>query len=476
MRQLVGNWKHWCWSALTALVVLFVSYVIGNTSFPLPDEMEILQWFDKWHALRGDNSDNVPDSLLMVNVCYDKQLVGYEEDGMPVGHNVVTDREKLLRLLTIARQADNYRYLMLDVFFEEGLHTPVDSALFHLIATMPRTCVATHKDARLQDSVLNQKAANADYTITWKETNFSRFQFLQRDGHQTIPLRMYQEQTGKTIVRYGPFYFSDGRLCRNGLTLQMPIRMSGETTDEDALIRQKNYVYLGADLLDTDSIFPVAEQIRDRVVVVGDFLNDRHETYMGSQPGSVICLNAYNALQQGQHFVHWGFAFLLFLLYTAIAKVRLSGWSLVESIRWPVVRMLLSLVSVPALLLALAIVAYWCGLVYNLYVPTLIYLIGDALANLYEKYKTKNDEKRINHGDGYGQHTTDQSRQLQDSGNKQPADIGRRQAGQGGHDLQRPVEDSVEKGETGHAGGQPADAQAGDDGGLLAAEEQPDSL
>jgi hypothetical protein len=373
-------------SVLCSILVLLFSYVLTNTSFPLPDEMRVLQWFDKGRSISGLNHDNVPDSILMVNVCFDKQLVDYSENGMRVGSYVVTDRQKLLQFLTLAHQANNYRYIMFDVVFEQGMQTPYDKELFNLISRMPRIVVANHKDVVLQDSILLKKAANADYTTTWEETNFTRFQFLNRMGEESIPLYMFRELTGKTITRYGPFYFCGGLPCHGAITLQHSVRVSGSYVDNGERFRTKNYVYLGAELLDDNLINPVADQIDGKIVVVGDFQNDRHETYMGPQPGAVICTNAYIALCQGQHYVNWWFFLFTFLLYVLIAYLRLQGFE--PNLPSPWLRVLFYLFSVPILLLIIAVLVYWWfGIVYNLFIPTFVYWALDGISNMYIKFK-----------------------------------------------------------------------------------------
>lgn len=378
--------KNLLLSALCSIVVLSFSYVLTNTSFPLPDEMQVLQWFDKGRSIGGLNHDNVPDSILMVNVCYDKQLVDYSENGMRVGKYVITDRQKLLQLLTLAHQANNYRYIMLDVVFEQGMQTPYDSALFNLISRMPRLVVANHRDVTLQDSVLLKKAANADYTTTWEETNFTRFQFLNRRGMESLPLYMFHELTGKTIVRCGPFYSCDGSLCHGAITLQHSVRVTSPYVDTEERLHDKNYVYLGAELLDDELINPVAEQIDGKIVVVGDFLNDRHETYMGLQPGPVICLNAYIALCLGQHYVNGYFLTFVFLLYALIAYLRLRGFE--PNLPWLWMKILFYILSVPLILLVVAVLVYWLfGIVYNIFIPTFVYWVADGANKLYVKYK-----------------------------------------------------------------------------------------
>ena len=386
MKMLSG--KKIVLSVVISMAVLVFSYILENTSFPLPDEMKVLKYVDKSRSLVGMNHHNVPDSFMMINVCFDKQLVDYEENGMPVGQYVITDRSKLLRFLRLAHEKDNYRYIMLDVIFEKGFQTPCDSALFSLIAAMPRIVVASHKDVILQDAMLFEKSGNADYTSTWEETDFTRYQFLHKGGVESISLRMYKELTGRNITRHGMFYTCDGRLCRNALTLKQPIRMSGSISYYNEEKIEKNYLYLGKDLLETDSIMPVSEQIEGKIIVVGDFMLDRHDTYLGVQAGSVICANAYNALCNGEHYINWYFIAFLFVLYAFIAYMRINNQHFFNENLHIAIKIILSLFSVPALLIVVAVIAYMCGIVYNLYIPTFVYWICDFISNIYNKCKT----------------------------------------------------------------------------------------
>ena len=141
-------------SAVFSVAILLFSYVVCNTSIPLPDEMSVLQGWDKFKSINGYNSDSIPDDVLLVNVTYDKQLVDYSRDGIPLGQYAITDRKKLLDFLRIAKKAENYKYILLDVIFEKGIVSRYDSALFSLIASMQRIVIPVHKDAPLQDRVL----------------------------------------------------------------------------------------------------------------------------------------------------------------------------------------------------------------------------------------------------------------------------------------------------------------------------------
>ena len=387
-------------SALVSLIILLLTYILGNTPYAMPGDHAALDDINDFKTFIGSRTDNMPDSLLLVNVCYDKQMVSYEENGMPVGEIVITNREKLLKLLTIAREADNYRYLFLDILFDKGIKTPVDSALFHTIASMDRIIIPSHKGIELQDSILYAKAANADYSVNWKVLIFSRYQFLRDDSVQTVPLKMYADNMhidGHGIEpHWGGLWYTDaGKLCQNGITLYQRVVIRDRLQEQEGQAREFSYSYLGADLLDQDSLLPVKEQIQDKIVVIGDFKEDRHVTYLGSQPGTVVCLNDYLALMAGDHLVNWWFVCVLFLIYMIVGTFYLKGNSFSSLFRRPWLCVLMSFLSTATLFFIISLVASWYEMAFNIWVPTTVYSLIDTYVQKRNLYKEKKNEKAI---------------------------------------------------------------------------------
>lgn len=385
---------HIVWSAIISIAILSVSYMICNTSVPLPNEMQVLQLFDKVKSIIGLNKDSIPDEVLLVNVSFDKQLVDYEKNGMPVGQYAITDRQKLLDFLRIAQKTGDYRYILLDVIFEEGISSPQDSALFHQIASMDRIVIPMHKEVGLQDSILYQKAAYADYTVTVQETNFARFKYL-RNGQPSIPLKMYQELDGKDITKHGLFYTSDNWICQNGLTLQLPFKVADELEQEDWRYYY-SVIQLGVDLLAVDSIWPVAKQIKDKIVVIGDFEIDIHDTYVGPMPGSVICLNAYYALKRGDHIIWgtWGLRLIFYILiafiYFVTTLLGFNGFSFFTLVQRPWLKTVLSLVKIGVIYWAIAVIGYiFFNTVFNFWLPIVIFSTIEIVKKIIRFIKKK---------------------------------------------------------------------------------------
>ena len=175
-------------SFLNVFVLLIFSYVLNNQPLFTGEDLNQYAWMEFLKNKIGLSEQVDYSDALFVNVSYDKQLIEKKDEfGMPVGNIDITDRTKLLALLNILDSTNLYRYIILDIRFEKGLDSEMDSALFSKIKNMKRIVVANHLDVELADSCLSAKAAINDYASTIVATNFARYKFLH--GKQpSLPL------------------------------------------------------------------------------------------------------------------------------------------------------------------------------------------------------------------------------------------------------------------------------------------------
>ena len=387
-------------SLLVSLAITIFSYVVGNSIHPMAGEYAAQKQISDFRKFLGLQMGNVPDSILFINVCYDKELVPFEEEGMPVGETPITDREKLLKLLTAAKEANNYRYIFMDVLFDGRFETPVDSALFETILSMDRIIIPDHKGTTLADERLYQKAANADYSVTWKQLTFAHYQFLHDDSIPSVALKMYADRNHLEDYgikpHWGGLWYTDkGRLCKNGVTLFINVSVNGSLLDEEGQVRERNYIYLGADLLDMDEVVPIKEQIEDKILVIGDFKGDRHTTYLGPQPGSACCINAYLMLMQGKHLVNWLNILIMFIVYTTVGTFYLRGASFQTLFANPWLGVLMSFLSTATLFMVIALIAFWHEIAFNMWVPATIYSLIDTYVQKRNLFNKKKNEKNL---------------------------------------------------------------------------------
>lgn len=323
-------------SAVSAFLLLAISYFIDMIPYAVGGELSAGQWIERARAMCV-GEDNVPDSVLLVNVSYDKQLVAYDaltdenndmcDVRIPAGDAAaITDRSRLLDFLAVASEYDNYRYIILDVRFEEGLAaTEADDSLFNLILSMKRIVIPRHRKIKLCDSKLYYKAAYGDFMNTFLESGFMKYP-LANGGRLSMPAKMYCELSGSRFDNFGPFYFNDGALCRDNMFLKFPVRFSKWIADDGTC----NYYNLGLDILEGETESGIGSMIDGKIVVIGDFASDIHSTYVGNIPGAIINLNAYIALSKGSHRIKFLSVILMFIVYFAMSAVLLKRRNLFD--------------------------------------------------------------------------------------------------------------------------------------------------
>lgn len=343
LRNKHDNWKAspltiGATSIISVIIILFVSYLMNNNPYPMFDDIDHYSKLE--YINRKIHKDVTQDSdVLYINVCYDKKLIPYNdpENGFPQGNIDITNREKLSHFLKIAQQANNYKYIFMDVRFEKGYEDEdtstvdssltVDQQLVKDIKATPRLVISNHKDITLLDTTLLSKSAISDFTATITATNFVRYQYLY-NGQESVPLKMYKDLFHQEITKSGLLYLCNNKLCQNCPFLQIHVPFTGQYDTEGNSL----FYNLGADLLDANMDEDLKVLMKDKYVIIGNFIDDIHDTYVGMQPGSYINYLAFKALQDGSHLVNWTSASVLGILYMLICIFMFSKTSVISHI------------------------------------------------------------------------------------------------------------------------------------------------
>lgn len=311
-------------SALIALPILLVTLYMFNQSWTLGGEKAILMWYEHFH--QDQNTEiALEDSLLLIDVHSDKQIVNLYEDGLKYGSEVVVNHAHLYRLLRELYENNNYRYIMLDVFLDAEIAQPEDSALYKLIATMPRIVIA-RSSMPLADSCLYKKAGITQYSTTLWENDFVKYPYWV-DGQCSMPLFMYEELTGKQITRKGSLLIDDSQIVQSSTILTFDLVWNS---------RLSNRRYY-SDMLCSDSsnvkIFK-PEKTEGKYVLIGDYGSDIHNTFLGEMPGILINYNAYRSLANGHHRISIWYIFSLFFIFMLLVLVTIHHSNFARLVMW----------------------------------------------------------------------------------------------------------------------------------------------
>ena len=312
-----------------AIFILVADYFAGNLSFPIFDSSADLglQAFIKDFY----DSDSDRPEIFSVNTSHDTALAAAIEYGDTTGYVAVSDRFRILDFLRIAARAD-YRYIILDIRFEDTLRAPGDSLLFAQIASMPRIVFSRHREEADDDApaprpecldAISGRGAFADFRSTWTD-GFSRYEFLQ-DGNESVALRLYSDVDGRSIrpTWWGGYVDSDGSLCRNMQFIPFP-KSASESIGERGEIRHR---YLGHHVLGMNTPDELRQQLDGKVILIGNFDDDRHDTYIGDVPGTLIQYYAWKLLERGGHKINWWLQIFLFVFYTLSVLAIISPYA-----------------------------------------------------------------------------------------------------------------------------------------------------
>ena len=136
---------------------------------------------------------------------------------------------------------------------------------------------------------------------------------------------------------------------------------------------------------------------KDKIIIVGDFVNDLHDTYTGLQPGPYLVYLAYKELAVGKHFVSWLFICFMIFVYMIISMFILNRktlWSFIplfNRVNSKFVHFVLNLIGYSTVLVAISIILFICfRTVYNIFFPSLFF----SLITLIISYKSQKKWKK----------------------------------------------------------------------------------
>ena len=293
--------------AVHALLLTWGCYIAGNIPYSFGSEKQTVKWFNAISGWINNSSYKAPDNVLPINVSYDKQLTGISDEyGIPLGVTDITDRSKLHQLLHLIDSIGNYKYIVCDILFSSQYTTPEDSALFELISNMPRIAIAGGSNTKAVPEKIRSKAFICTYSTTIEEGDFVKYPLISK-GEESLPLHIWMSTHKATFSGNALLCQSQGKICRRSIFLNFPIRVS-ELYSNGQL---KNWLNLGADILDVRYMLNTATLFKDKIILIGSFTEDDiHSTIAGDMPGVMINYNAYHALSNGCHYIN-GIAFLI---------------------------------------------------------------------------------------------------------------------------------------------------------------------
>lgn len=406
---------------LITIILLILTYLGNNIERPLLENNDYIRRIEYKHSGLVNKLDSIrriyypkavnPTDYLLINTAYDKVPInkfdGDSIKGRIIGEQYITDRKKLIDFLEVAKQS-NYKHIIVDLDFSYELknitNDSIDKKLVELLLSMNNVIIpaVVNNDGtrkRLIDDRLIPISYSAVNIGTWRISNLTPMPLIHKmnkknDTIKSIPLYLYEEATGNTYKERVLFSTINNRLCHKKVFVYNYIKDKaiGKHT------YKTYYSNLGVDYLNTEgkkSTIPL--RIKDKNVIIGDFVNDKINTYAGSLPGSLVLLNEYYSLLEKWNMI--GFELItIFILYfiTILCIIRgKSFWSFVfrklinkkPKLKAIIISLAGSIFSMTVLFNIIKVILVFCFHTYFcVYVPVIIIpLLSIILNPEYEK-------------------------------------------------------------------------------------------
>ena len=400
-------------SLLAALFLTIACYFVNNLPI-IPGDVS-LQYMKSqqirdllgWH--KNVNYGNV----VFFNTSYDIELVpaiDYHNTDIPetVGVNAITDREKLSTFLELLQKSNKYKFVIIDLLFDDNDKSEYDDTLYNRIINMRDIVVANGYNICLPSKLSNKnKDALASYYISTSNTSFERYEYTE-DDIRSIPLFVYESlHPERKMNRYGigrfSIYFSENHLCQNANYLLFDSYLTKDnnewtesTDDFDFFV--PDYINIGSFLnelsTDVEKINYLADSTDSRVVIIGDFIHDTHDTYMGEKPGPLIMARALQTLEERKNRVSFGHTCLWFFVFSLICffiyrdKPLSMYIPLIKKIPYKFVHMVFSLITVTVVLIFCSFIEFaFFDKVFSLIIPVAFFTILKLFIQ-YRKFDT----------------------------------------------------------------------------------------
>jgi len=308
-----SNGKLHAYSCLLLLATFIWMAIPYNNGL----DMDIQKWVQLF-KIAFTETKPPPDQIIFIDVARSRYLLPVNSDSTE--NDAIVNRRYLTQLFgVIAAHQNKVKYVLTDVVFDSP--TADDAALKKAIGALGNRFLSINNykdDGSLQKNVLGVRAATAST-------------FLQNGSVYKLPLegsfndtlvscKMYLDMTHEKM--WSNFLFT--WFVHKGIAFNSQIN--------DHYLRERdfnggNYVKIGLGeltglLKSTPQVF--TQYLQNRYILIGDFENDVHNTYLNAQPGTLVLFNAYWHLKNNRQILSVWYLIILYLFLYLVMWLQVS--------------------------------------------------------------------------------------------------------------------------------------------------------
>ncbi len=376
--------RIWLISLLNALLMLGLTFYWLSLPYTFGDEAFLIKWTSLTKkSLLGIDPKPPPESVLFVDIADSKTTLNKPNEFGEVSsfhREVITDRAHLSQFLDMVEPyKEQTRLIVIDVLFQDS--SQQDSMLQASMDRLEGKLLGVshfEEGMHLVDPVLDLPTAVATYRAA--QGMFVKYPLGMTDSFSTVPTAIYEQLHQAQISSDGWFTRINRRISLPAPLVDFKVRPNDFRTGGS--LQESNYaVYkMGAILESREYMLPedIAAFFKGKLIMIGDFATDIHETPFGEMPGLLLIYNSYLTLADQDNIVspYWvlllliGYWFISWRIFTE-RRVHAPKW-LSKAFQSTIAKVILNSLDEAVLLIAITICSYF---LFNIHINILVLLI-----------------------------------------------------------------------------------------------------
>lgn len=258
-------------------------------SIPYTNELDLVthKWVSISNLFFEEKIKPTPDEIIFIDVSKSRYLIPTNVDSSE--NDIVVNRKYLAKLFRHINENNNeVKYIFSDIIFD--IPTIDDDSLIYSVNAIGNkiSCINTYDSEELfQPNIFGFPSATA--TIAIEEGVIHKIPFLGKFGDTILPIKIYKDLHNVNFKVYNFFTWFENK----GLSFNSQINYH--------YLRKNDFIngdYVKIGLGEIVSLIDVSPNIfsqflKNRYILIGDFENDKIETYLNEQPGTLVLFDAY---------------------------------------------------------------------------------------------------------------------------------------------------------------------------------------
>ena len=283
-------------NSLTTLILFFISqsfYLNGLEDYKI---FYLGPWFSTFIEEKYNQNT---DRFVFVDTNFDNSII----EGNINGNSIITDREKLEQLFSKLKVGNEHQYVICDILFDS--ESKYDEELLEAMSNT-KNLIIPRKDSLVLTNLKFRHLTSGLVDLSLPDNNFYKFKLSDKNV-KSLPLKMFEDVQSTEINFNFPFYFSNKGLVFNDFVPLLKI------TERDIKKRGGHYFPLNHLLLRKPEKFK--KITKDKIIIIGNYETDMHNTLQGKVAGPLILLNVFVSLENSLNIFSYPLLLTLFLIF-----------------------------------------------------------------------------------------------------------------------------------------------------------------